>query len=230
MSKPCSPGGPAPPLRPPTLSMSRWTIFSSCRELVAMTNRFTARSAYRARADQLFSSLVAFAPTIALASLLSGCYAGIGPTVGIVTSSGTPTVGWELSGFTAAVGQSYAVQRASERPWRVRTYVAWEPRVGRPTRDLSGISSEAFGFAGLGGTLGAHWETVDDAAAPPRAHFLGGVWLGGGYAFPVNAPSCGGNWRPYLSLAIGFRADEIYFSPKFGALEIPGFCLNIGFN
>jgi hypothetical protein len=143
------------------------------------------------RARKLLARRIALAPGIVSALLLSGCYAGIGPTVGIVTSSGTPTLGWELSGFTAAIGQSYAVRRASERPWRVRTYVAWEPRIGRPTRDLND-SSEAFGFAGLGGTLGARWEIVDDAAPPPRAQFLGGVWLGGGYAFPLTgAQSCG---------------------------------------
>jgi hypothetical protein len=185
----------------------------------------------RRSARELIARGIALTPSVVCALSLSGCYAGIGPTVGILTSSGTPTLGWEASGFTAAIGQSYAVRRASERPWRVRTYVAWEPRVGIPTRDLSNDNSGAFGFAGLGGTLGARWEVVDDAAPPPRPHFLGGVWLGGGYAFPVTGQqSCGGAWRPYLSLAIGFRADEVYLSPKFGAIDNPGFCLNTGFD
>jgi hypothetical protein len=185
---------------------------------------------FRSCTRKSFSSWIAFTPSVSALSL-SGCYAGIGPTVGIATSNGTPTVGWEVSGFTAGIGQSYAVRRATERPSRIRTYVAWEPRIGLPTRELSGINSDAFGFAGLGGTLGAHWDLIDDKAPPPRTQFLGGIWLGGGYAFPeTGSQSCSGGWRPYLSLAIGFRTDEVYFAPKFGVIDSPGICLNLGFN
>jgi hypothetical protein len=159
------------------------------------------------------------------ALLVSSCYGAIGPSVGFVRN-GPVTLGWELSGVTATVGSSYALGTAGERPWRTRTFVAWEPRVGLPTRNLDGSVAGGFPFLGLGGTIGAHWDTVDGATAPPKAQFLGGTWVGGGYAFPISQSGCDDAIHPYVSFAFGMRGDEVYLTPKVGVLDVPTVCIS----
>ena len=159
------------------------------------------------------------------ALLLSNCYGAIGPSVSFVRN-GPVALGWELSGVTATVGSSYALGTAGERPWKSRTFVAWEPRVGLPTRHLDGSDTGGFAFLGLGGTLGARWDVIDGATTPPRAQFLGGTWVGGGYAFPTSQSGCDDAIHPYLSLAFGMRGDEVYLTPKVGVLDVPNFCIS----
>lgn len=69
----------------------------------------------------------------------SGCFAGAGPTLGYSLHDERPTLGWEVSAETFAVGQSYELGADSgeavepeERRVRVveRTYLVWEPRYG----------------------------------------------------------------------------------------------------
>jgi len=93
-----------------------------------------------------------------------GCYAGLGPTLGV--AGGSPTVGWEVSAATATVGQSFATdderQLASRAPagktsFVRRTYLLWEPRFGRT---MGGNTAHAFDFAGVGVSAGMRWDRV----------------------------------------------------------------------
>jgi hypothetical protein len=155
-----------------------------------------------------------------LPACLSGCYAGVGPTVGVVVPSGTPTLGWEASAASFTVAQSYATRPPPERPgrptWTSRTYVLWEPRVGAQVTD-----DKRF-YLGGGASVGVQW-THARSLPEPDFHMQGGGWAGGVFAISSeeSLDSCARNDRAYVSLALGVRGDEISLTPKVGWMTLP---------
>ena len=162
----------------------------------------------------------------------SGCYGAVGPSIGYPLATNRPTLGWELSAATFAVGQSYLVGRprtpayeGRDSAWRRRTYFVWEPRIGPlpwGDNDQSGLR-----FAGSGLTIGAR---IDRPAADgeDRVGWVSGVWAGGGYAFPRSTPAgCDDDTRPYVSIAFGVRGNELYFTPKVGVMQVPKICVGL---
>lgn len=194
-------------------------------------------------------SLVTLALGACLTSL-SGCYAAVGPTVGIDLKSGRATVGVEASGLTFTVAHSVALGSKPAEPktvqvhtvdplsaarsvqtvgivqneyWRSRTYLLWEPGIPIPAGNTDG----AFRWGALGGSVGVSFDAYDDA--PWRAKVAGGAWVGVGQALqgrPANAECRTRDVRPYLALIVGIRGSEVYLSPKLGVLEIPRICLD----
>jgi hypothetical protein len=156
--------------------------------------------------------------------LLPGCYAAIGPSVGIVVPSGRPTIGWEVSAVSGAVGQVFAAGGPAtdgHPAWTRRTYLVWEPRLG-------GVPGDSSILVGGGATFGARWDRSDGSSAPPRAAFISGIW--GGAVVPFDRPTdyLSGRTLPYFSIALGVRGDEIYLAPKVGILQEPSFTLDLG--
>lgn len=158
-----------------------------------------------------------------------GCYAGLGPTLG--SAGGSPTLGWEASAATVTVGQSFAtdseatlVRRAKphEDSFTRRTYLLWEPRLGPPPYEAGG----AYTFGGAGASIGMRWDRVASATGDARTHFgaLGGAFLGGGHAFDYGARTCDVSFQPYVSVAVGFRGNEVYVTPKGGVVGVPQIC------
>jgi hypothetical protein len=156
--------------------------------------------------------------------LLPGCYAAIGPQIGLVLPEGRPTVGWELSAASFSVGQVVAAHgtRADDGSpgWTRRTYVAWEPRFGVDT-------NRASVFVGGGGTLGMRWDRCDDLRLASGS-FLGGLWGGAVVPFDPHTDYLSGHTIPYFSIALGWRGDEIYLAPKLGVLQEPSFPSDVG--
>ena len=98
--------------------------------------------------------------------------------------------------------------------------------MGLPWQHVDSGDGAGFGFAGVGGTLGASWDIENQDSGASHAQFLAGAWLGGGYVFRVDRPAtCGDVWQPYVSLAFGVRGDELYLAPKLGEIDVPGICL-----
>jgi len=163
----------------------------------------------------------------------SGCYAGVGPTLG--SANGSATLGWEASAATVTVGQSFATKgeatlaraaKPHEYAFVRRTYLLWEPRLGiAPGADVRG----AFNFGGGGASIGMHWDRVARATGDAPTHFgaLGGAFLGGGHVFDYGATHCDTSFQPYVSLAIGVRGGEIYVTPKGGLVGVPHICLTL---
>jgi hypothetical protein len=172
-------------------------------------------------------------PPLLLGLACSGCYAGVGPTLG--TAGGSPTLGWEASAATVTVGQSFATDseptlahaaKPHDYAFVRRTYLLWEPRIGiapRADRD------DAFSFGGGGASIGMRWDRVAGATGDARSHFgaLGGAFFGGGRVFEYGASRCDTSLQPYVSLAIGVRGGEIYLAPKGGVVGVPHFCFTI---
>jgi hypothetical protein len=141
----------------------------------------------------------------------SGDGAGFGPVLG-VTTSGSVSLGWELSGsFVAplvrvAAGGSYHLNRAADDP-RYFHYVAWEPWI----------------YAGA--TLGL---AVTDA---PQPRALYGLWLGWAQDLASPIPLVGGfefvdddtRYHWVLSLCIGWRGiggtQQFYATPKIWSIK-----------
>ena len=155
---------------------------------------------------------------VALVLFPGGFYAAIGPSVGIVLPQGRPTIGWEASAISVAAGQVFAFGGPgtdAQPAWTRRTYVVWEPRFGEDTR-RSNI------MAGGGGTLGLRWDRDGDPQKPSPL-FLGGVWGGAMVPSDPHTNYFSGHTLPYFSIALGWRGDEIYLTPKVGVLQEPNF-------
>jgi hypothetical protein len=157
------------------------------------------------------------------------CYAGLGPVIGSANES--LTLGWEASAATVTAGQVFATEseqtlakraKPGDYAFKRRFYLLWEPRLGGLADETE---SGGFGFWGGGASVGMRWDRV---AGAERTQFgaLGGVFFGGGYAFPNPHEGCGTIVHPYGSLAIGFRGSEFYVAPKFGVLGVPAICLD----
>lgn len=173
--------------------------------------------------------LASLAAAVSSSTLCCACYAGIGPSIGF--AGGSPTVGWELSAATVSVGQSFATKSsaalaASARPddynFKRRTYLLWEPQIGKLFAD----TDKTFPFAGLGGSIGMRWDAV---AGSERTEFgpLGGAFVAGGAArgVPVHANGeCPASLSPYVSLVLGVRGSEFYLMPKVGAALASELC------
>jgi hypothetical protein len=161
---------------------------------------------------------------IAAMSVLScyGCLA-IGPSVGITVPKGQLTAGWEVAGFSFAYGQSFATRLREtqsvgpnarrDSTWIRRSYFVWEPRIGRFSHEISESGSS---FLGGGTTIGMRWDRSGDLDKSTESGAVGGVWVGGGYAFPSGAGDTCDDVRPYVSIALGLRGNEIYLTPKAG--------------
>lgn len=140
----------------------------------------------------------------------SGDGAGFGPVLGI-TTGGSVSLGWELSGsFVAplvrfAAGGSYHLQRAADDP-RYFHYVAWEPWVY------------------VGGTLGVA------GTDGPEAKLMYGLWEG--WAQDLGSPLLDGSYdfvdddtryHWVLSLSIGWRGiggtQQFYLTPKIWTIK-----------
>lgn len=140
----------------------------------------------------------------------SGQGAGFGPVLGF-TTSGSVSLGWELSGsfvaplVRAAAGGSYHLTRHDEDPSYFH-YVAWEP----------------WFFAGA--TLGL---AVTDE---PQARPLYGLWAG--WAQDLSSPLLDGSYDFFdddtryhwvLSLTVGWRGigrtQQFYVTPKIWSLK-----------
>ena len=161
----------------------------------------------------------------ALAS--SGCYGALGPTIGVALDNGRATAGFELSAATLTVAHSFAFKRPStpdpgSRAWRHRTSILWEPSIGT----VVGDSKKAFQFVGMGPTLGMRWDGLDDGSSD--FGFSGGVWVSGGTALSRGEQGCSDEVRPYATLILGIRGDELYLSPKVGIVDVPRFCISLG--
>ena len=158
--------------------------------------------------------------TVCLATLLSfraaearaesGDGAGFGPVLGI-TTDGSVSLGWELSGsyggplLRGAVGGSYHLQRSPEQP-RYFHYMALEPWVY------------------VGGTLGL---AVTDA---PTVKVMYGLWEG--WAQDLGSPLLDGSYdfvdddtryHWVFTLSIGWRGmsgtQQFYITPKIWTLK-----------
>ena len=157
------------------------------------------------------------------AVLIPGCYAAVGPSIGIVLPQGRPTFGWELSAVTGEVGQVFASSGppVDGRPaWTRRTFLVWEPRMGA-TIGSSGI------LAGGGLTFGASWDRSQDSSARAGGEFLFGFWGGAVVPYDRHTNYLSGQTMPYLSISLGVRGDELYLAPMVGVLQEP--TLTIGF-
>ncbi len=164
----------------------------------------------------------------ALAISCSGCYGTVGPTIGVATTTGRPTIGVEGSGATVTVAYSHALSgggegRADER-WKSRTYLLWEPGFGKALDSTGG----AFKFVGGGLSLGARWQEPDQGDTT-RVGFAGGAWLSGGSMLRGDTSTgCGDDVRPYAVLVVGIRGEEFYAAPKVGLVQMPAICINLG--
>lgn len=173
---------------------------------------------------------------------ISGCFAAVGPTVGVDLATGRATLGVEASAATFTVAHSVALGSGAPLPssappsgstppsasvppasdyWRSRTYLLWEPALGIPISDIN----QAFGWISGGGSLGVRWESYDDAAT--RAHFTAGNWFAVGATLtgPQSSDCGASDTRPYVALVVGMRGGELYASPKVGVLQVPKICL-----
>jgi hypothetical protein len=156
--------------------------------------------------------------------LLSGCFAAAGPSFGLVLPEGRPTIGWELSAATVSVGQVFASDgpvKEGRPPWVQRTFLAWEPRVGRTAGSTSIL-------CGGGATLGASWDRTADQAAAPGATGLFGFWGGAAVPYDRQTDWFSGRTDVYFSVALGLRGDELYLTPKVGVLREPQLTISIG--
>ncbi|MET0790190.1 MAG: hypothetical protein ABW061_01600 [Polyangiaceae bacterium] len=169
--------------------------------------------------------------TLLLLTVLPGCYAAVGPTVGVDLPTGRATVGLEASAATLTVAQSFALgharlatpQPVAPRRWTSRTSLLWEPGLGVPFDATNGSA----GLIAAGGTLGLRVDRNDDASTV--LGFSAGGWLGVSHLLNENKNlGCKNEVSPYLGLVIGVRGSELYASPKAGIVQVPHFCFSLG--
>lgn len=154
-----------------------------------------------------------------------GCYAAVGPSIGVDTKTGRTTLGGELSGATVTYAFSKVVtesEKTTPKSWRHRHYVLWEPQLGA----IPDESSRAFAFGGIGGSLGLRLEELEDDTF--AYGFAGGMFVAGGRMLKGGTSGCADDNRPYVSAVFGLRGSELYFAPKFGFAHLPKICFSSG--
>jgi hypothetical protein len=184
---------------------------------------------------------------------MAGCFGDVGPQVAVSIRDGRARLGWEVGVETFSAGQTYRLggkqapppppaedapaaaptKSDPERSPDVRTYVVWEPRIGGVYPSTT-VTGDGFGLFGGGVTLGVKWDTsvqaADDGTSRSHTAFGGvfGLFGGASYIPPNHGYTCSADVRPFYSIALGVRDDEIYLSPKIGVVDVPEFCLNLG--
>jgi len=192
----------------------------------------------------------ALALSIGLPLLLNGCYAAVGPTIGVDLPTGRATLGVEGSAETFTLAHSVALgtrpvdatrrTEASEKAqtsgrartetedWSSHTYLLWEPGFGGVVGDKGGDRTEdKFDWLGGGASVGIRVNRY--AQAPMDATVVAGAWTSAGHALSGRQSDvCGASdTRSFLALVVGIRGTELYASPKLGVMHVPGFCLNL---
>lgn len=185
---------------------------------------------------------------VALLPSVGGCYAAVGPTIGLDLPTGRATLGVEGSAETLTVAHSVALggqrsepakrahrdvqQRTNARSasnttnedWSTHTYLLWEPGLGAALGD---DTEGKFGWLGGGGSVGIRLNRYE--GAPMDANLVAGAWASAGRALSnQESRECGASdTRPFAALVIGVRGFELYASPKVGVMQMPGFCLDL---
>ena len=167
-----------------------------------------------------------FVMVLLAATCLPGCYAAVGPSIGVDTVTGRTTLGGELTGGSVTYAFSKAVHdtpKTTRKSWRHRHYLLWEPSIGTAPGDSN---SRAFAFGGIGASLGMRWERLEDDTL--AYGFAGGAFLAGGRMLTGGPSGCGDDNRPYVAGVLGFRGSELYFAPKLGVAHLPKICFSGG--
>jgi hypothetical protein len=177
------------------------------------------------------------AVAVALLPIVSGCYASVGPTVGVDLKTGRATLGLEASGESFTLAHSVALgthaiarpatdtpSKADSKDWLTHTYLLWEPGFGGV---LNETTSENFAFLGAGASVGMRMNRYDDK--PLDTNFVMGAWTSAGSALSARASrECGAkDTRPFVAFVVGVRGFELYASPKIGVMDLPSFCFDI---
>ncbi|MEO7034997.1 MAG: hypothetical protein ABI548_13895 [Polyangiaceae bacterium] len=186
---------------------------------------------------------------LALLPSISGCFAAVGPTIGLDLPTGRATLGVEASAETFTVAHSVALggqhsepaervpvnareqtnartasSTASTKDWSTHTYLLWEPGLGAALGDNT---ASKFVWLGGGASVGVRLNRYADA--PMDANLVAGAWASGGHALTnQESHECGASdTRPFVALVVGIRGSELYASPKLGVMHVPGLCIRL---